>query len=70
MLAPQRTGGLYTKSAYQNRKIKIGITEAEIRIEAKQLTGEIVTALLSAVISPFRHVQPWIKLCVVMVELR
>ena len=46
MLAPQRTGELYTKLAYQNRKIKIGITEAEIRIEAKQLTGEIVTALL------------------------
>ena len=33
------------KSSNENRKIKIGIIEAEIRIEATQLTRRIVTAL-------------------------
>ena len=33
------------KSSNQNRKIEIGIIEAEIRIEATQLTRRIVTAL-------------------------
>ena len=33
------------KSSNQNRKIDIGIIEAEIRIEAIQLTKRIVTAL-------------------------
>ena len=31
------------KSSKQNRKIEIGINEAEIRIEATQLTRKIVT---------------------------
>ena len=35
------------KSSTQNRKIEIGIIEAEIRIEATQLTRRIVTALVS-----------------------
>ena len=35
------------KSSNQNRKIEIGINEAEIRIEATQLTTRIVTALLN-----------------------
>ena len=34
------------KSSNQNQKIEIGIIEAEIRIEATQLTRRIVTALL------------------------
>ena len=34
------------KSSNQNRKIKIGIIEAEIRIEATQLTRRILTALI------------------------
>ena len=34
------------KSSNENRKIEIGIIEAEIRIEATQLTRRIVTALL------------------------
>ena len=33
------------KSCNQNRKIEIGIIEAEIRIEATQITRRIVTAL-------------------------
>ena len=33
------------KSSYQNRNIEFGIIEAEIRIEAKQLSKKIVTAL-------------------------
>ena len=33
------------KSSNQNRKIEIGIIEAEIRIRATQLTRRIVTAL-------------------------
>ena len=33
------------KLSNQNRKIEIGIIEAEIRIEATQLTRRIVTAL-------------------------
>ena len=46
------------KSSYQNRNIEIGITEAEIRIEAKQLSRKIVTALLhSAVPQPGRLLQ-------------
>ena len=35
------------KLSNQNRKIEIGIIEAEIRIEATQLTRRIVTALNS-----------------------
>ena len=35
------------KSSNHNRKIEIGIIEAEIRIEATQLTRRIVTALVS-----------------------
>ena len=34
------------KSSNQNRKIEIGIIEAEIRIEATQLTRKIVTAYI------------------------
>ena len=34
------------KSSNENRKIEIGIIEAEIRIEATQLTRRIVTALI------------------------
>ena len=34
------------KLSKQNRKIEIGIIEAEIRIEATQLTRKIVTALV------------------------
>ena len=34
------------KSSDQNRKIEIGIIEAELRIEATQLTRRIVTAAL------------------------
>ena len=34
------------KSSNENRKIEIGIIEAEMRIEATQLTRRIVTALL------------------------
>ena len=34
------------KMSNQNRKIEIGITEAEIRIEATKLTTKMVTALL------------------------
>ena len=41
------------KSSNQNRKIGIGIIEAEIRIEATQLTRRIVTALL-----PIQHAVP------------
>ena len=33
------------KSSNENRKIEIGIIEAEIRLEATQLTRRIMTAL-------------------------
>ena len=46
------------KLSYQNRNIEIGIIEAEIRIEAKQLSRKIVTALLhSAIPQPGRLLQ-------------
>ena len=38
------------KLSNQNRKIEIGIIEAELRIEATQLTRRIVTALQYEVI--------------------
>ena len=34
------------KSSYQNQKIEFGITEYKIRVNAKQLTRKIVTALV------------------------
>ena len=48
----------HRKSSNQNRKIEIGIIEAEIRIEATQLTRRIVTALV--ITHNHWHVFTWI----------
>ena len=61
------------KSSNQNRESEIGIIEAEIRIEATQLTRRIVTALLRTVKSLSCEIQidsQWcldISLCAVWV---
>ena len=47
------------KSSNQNRKIKIGIIEAEIRIEATQLTRRIVTALLAILVGLLTCIWLW-----------